>query len=344
MVPPDSPSHTDGVHPDPVDILRRHLGYAGFRPGQEDLVRAALAGRDALGVLPTGGGKSACYQVPALALGGLTLVVTPLISLMEDQVARARKAGLSAARVSADQSAETRRATLAEAAAGRLDILFVAPERLRLVGFLDALAKADVRLLVVDEAHCISQWGHDFRPAYREIGRLRAGLECPVMALTATATPAVREDIAQSLELRRPLDVVRSFDRPNLSWSVLRAGDHRDRIRRLYALLRATPGTALAYAPTRRVAEGVRDALAGFGVRTEVYHAGLAGGERTRVQEAFMSGAARLVVATNAFGMGIDKPDVRFVAHLDLPKSVEGYYQETGRAGRDGEPSTAWLA
>jgi len=327
------------VPPDPVALLQRHLGYPAFRPGQEDLVRAVLAGRDALGILPTGGGKSVCYQVPALALGGLTLVVTPLVSLMEDQVARAIGAGLRAAHLSANQTPEVRRATLAAAVERRLDILFVAPERLELDAFRGVLRQLDVRLLAVDEAHCISEWGHDFRPSYRRIGVLRGALACPTLALTATATPAVRDDVLQSLVLDDPLVVVRSFDRPNLSWFVLPGRSAEERITATYALLRRTPGCAIVYAPTRRAVERVRDGLANRGVRTEAYHAGLPGPERSRVQAAFMAGACRVVVATNAFGMGIDKPDVRMVVHTQLPGTLEAYYQEAGRAGRDGAPS-----
>jgi ATP-dependent DNA helicase RecQ len=327
------------VSPDPVLLLRRHLGYDAFRPGQEDLVRAVLAGRDALGILPTGGGKSVCYQVPALALGGLTLVVTPLVSLMEDQVGRARGAGLRAAHLSAAQSIGERKARLVEATTGRLDILFVAPERLELAAFREALAGADVRLLAVDEAHCISEWGHDFRPAYRRIGVLRAALACPTLALTATATPAVRDDVLGSLALTRPLVVVRSFDRPNLSWSVRRGRAFAERVVGTYALLRRLPGSAIVYAPTRRAVERVRDGLANRGLATEASHAGLPGPERSRVQAAFMEGACRVVVATNAFGMGIDKSDVRTVVHVQLPGTLEAYYQEAGRAGRDGGPA-----
>jgi ATP-dependent DNA helicase RecQ len=327
------------VHPDPVALLRRHLGYPAFRPGQEELVRAVLGGRDALGILPTGGGKSVCYQVPALALGGLTLVVTPLVSLMEDQVARARGAGLRAAHLSANQSPDDRRAALAAATERRLDILFVAPERLELEAFRSVLGKLDVRLLAVDEAHCISEWGHDFRPAYRRIGVLRSALSCPTLALTATATPSVRDDVLGSLGLDEPLVVVRSFDRPNLSWSVLPGGAVDERIAATYALLRRIAGCTIVYAPTRRTVERVRDGLANRGLRTEAYHAGLPGPERSRVQAAFMAGACRAVVATNAFGMGIDKPDVRLVVHVQLPSTLEAYYQEAGRAGRDGAPS-----
>ncbi|GMV04210.1 MAG: ATP-dependent DNA helicase RecQ [Gemmatimonadota bacterium] len=326
--------------PDPRALLLRHLGYPAFRPGQEELVRAVLAGRDALGVLPTGGGKSVCYQVPALALGGLTLVVTPLVSLMEDQVRRAAAAGLVAAHLSAGQDTAVKRDTVARARGGTLDILFVAPERLGLPGFLEAVGPGAVRLLAVDEAHCISEWGHDFRPCYREIGRCRALVGAPVLALTATATPHVRADVARSLGLRDPLVVVRSFDRPNLSWAVRPGGYPAQRARGVGRLLRRVPGPAVVYAPTRGAVEDVRDALAGLGVVAEAYHAGLPAAERTRVQEAFMGGGCRVVVATNAFGMGIDKADVRLVAHVQLPGTLEAYYQEAGRAGRDGEQ--AW--
>ena len=327
------------MSPDPVDILRRHFGYPGFRPGQEELVRAVVAGRDALGILPTGGGKSVCYQVPALALGGLTLVLTPLLSLMEDQVARAREAGLRAAHLSSVQSGAERREIADQAERRRIDILFVAPERLDSAAFRQFLLGLEVRLLAVDEAHCISEWGHDFRPAYRRIRSVRGLLRCPTLALTATATPAVRQDILQSLALESPLVVVRSFDRPNLSWSVRPGGSLESRVLSIYRLLRDAPGCAIVYAPTRRAVEIVRVRLAGWGVRAEAYHAGLAGPERSRVQAAFMNDECRVVVATNAFGMGIDKPDVRTVVHVQLPGTLEAYYQEAGRAGRDGAPA-----
>jgi len=328
------------VPKDPVRLLQRHIGYPGFRPGQEELVQAVLAGRDALGVLPTGGGKSVCYQVPALALDGLSLVVTPLVSLMEDQVGRARAIGLRAAHLSATQSARERSASLTRARAGELDLLFVAPERLDMLAFREFLKEVDVRFLAVDEAHCISEWGYDFRPAYRRIGVLRGFLPCPVLALTATATPAVRHDVMHSLSLRDPLVVVKSFDRPNLSWSVRPGGAPYERAEHVYRLLRSHGGCSIVYAPTRRSVEAVRDRLAGWGLRTEAYHAGLPGEERTRVQAAFMNGECRVVVATNAFGMGIDKADVRLVAHVQLPSTLEAYYQEAGRAGRDGAGSS----
>ncbi|HSM60953.1 MAG TPA: RecQ family ATP-dependent DNA helicase, partial [Longimicrobiales bacterium] len=325
--------------PDPVSLLQRHFGYPGFRPGQLELVEGVLAGRDALGVLPTGGGKSVCYQVPALALDGLCLVVTPLISLMEDQVRRAREAGLAAAHLSAGQAPRERRAVLVRARGGDLRLLFVAPERLELAGFLDALGPDRVGLIAVDEAHCVSEWGNDFRPSYRKIGRIRDRIAAPLIALTATATPHVRDDVTRSLRLRDPIRVVRSFDRPNLSWAVLPGASTRRRTLAAYRLLRRIPGPAIVYAGTRRLVDQVRDDLAALGVPAEAYHAGLRAEERSRIQEAFMEGAFRVVVATNAFGMGIDKADVRTVVHVQLPGTLEAYYQEAGRAGRDGAPS-----
>lgn len=325
---------------DPRSLLRRHLGFPAFRPGQEPLIRSVLTGRDALGVLPTGGGKSVCYQIPAFALPGMTLVITPLVSLMEDQVGRARSIGLRAAHLSAVQPADVRGAVRRQADEGRLDVLFVAPERLESGRFQSCLSRWPVQLLAVDEAHCISQWGHDFRPAYRRIGALRERVSAPVLALTATATPGVRDDIVTSLRLQDPLSVVQSFDRPNLVWRVRRVDGRADRTGAVYRLLRRTPGTAIVYAPTRRTVEAVRDGLARRGVVAHAYHAGMPGPERSRVQAMFMEGQCRVVVATNAFGMGIDKADVRLVAHIQLPASLEDYYQEAGRAGRDGAP--AW--
>jgi ATP-dependent DNA helicase RecQ len=325
------------MYRDPVELLQSHFGYRGFRAGQEELIRAVLRGKDALGILPTGGGKSVCYQVPALTLGGIVLVITPLVSLMEDQVRRAREVGLRATHLSAAQTAQDRRSALKAAGARELDVLLVSPERLEVSSFRDALSGVDVRLLAIDEAHCISEWGHDFRPSYRRIGRIRSALSCPLLALTATATPKVREDICRNLALSDPVVVVRSFDRPNLSWSVGRGGTLTQRVSRIYEVLSGQRGAAIVYAPTRSMVERARDRLARRGLRAEAYHAGLPGEERTRVQNAFMEGACRVVVATNAFGMGIDKSDVRVVAHVQLPLTLEAYYQEAGRAGRDGK-------
>ena len=320
---------------DPVAVLRERFGYPGFRPGQEELVRAVLAGRDALGVLPTGGGKSVCYQVPALLLGGLTLVVSPLVSLMDDQAARALRAGIPAGRLTSQLAPEEARRTLDDAVEGRLRLLLVAPERFQVAAFRRALARVRVALLAVDEAHCISEWGHDFRPSYRELGAVRAGLGCPVLALTATATPRVRADIEGVLRLRDPLRVVGTFDRPNLSWHVVAARRGR-RFAAAWPLVRDAGGPVVVYAATRREVEDVRDALARRGLAADAYHAGLRAGERARVQEAFLAGRRSVVVATNAFGMGVDKPDVRRVVHWRLPGTLESYYQEAGRAGRDG--------
>jgi ATP-dependent DNA helicase RecQ len=324
---------------DPRVVLLRHFGYPDFRPGQETLVRAVLAGRDAMGILPTGGGKSVCYQVPAHLLPGLTLVVSPLISLMADQVRRARAAGLDAALLNSTQPADERAQVLAEARSGRLRLLLLAPERLESAEFREALREVRVSLIAVDEAHCIAEWGHDFRPSYLRIGTLREVVSAPVLALTATATPRVREEIARALRLANPVRVVGSFDRPNLSWHLVPVRDERARSDALGVLVRGARAPVVVYAGTRRVVEALRDRLAAFGLPAEAYHAGLEADERARVQAAFMSGERRVVVATNAFGMGVDKSDVRLVVHWQLPGTLEAYYQEAGRAGRDGAPA-----
>ena len=320
-------------------LLTERFGYPDFRAGQEPLVRAALEGRDALGVLPTGGGKSICYQLPALLLPGLTLVLSPLISLMEDQVRRAEEAGIRAAFLNSALDAPARRRVLADTARGRLQLLLVAPERLAVTAFREALARCPISLIAVDEAHCISEWGHDFRPHYRRIGLVRDWVDAPVMALTATATPRVREDITASLGLRRPERVIGSFDRPNLSWHVVPADDHTAKVRRIRHLIRTREGPAIVYAPTRRTTDALRRSLAGLGIPVAAYHAGLVAEERSRVQREFMAGQIRVVVATCAFGMGVDKADVRTVIHYQLPGTIESYYQEAGRGGRDGAPA-----
>jgi ATP-dependent DNA helicase RecQ len=317
-------------------ILHDQFGFSSFRDGQEPLVGAALAGRDALGVLPTGGGKSLCYQVPALVLPGLTLVLSPLISLMEDQTQRALRASIPAAFITSALSASERNKVLRDVLRGGIKLLFVAPERLETPGFMDAIEAAGVSLIAVDEAHCISEWGHDFRPSYRRLGMLRRKLTAPVMALTATATPRVRQDILDVLSLDRPLRVVGSFDRPNLSWYVERADGHSAKMSVIRRLVRSESGAVVIYAGTRRVVETIRSDLAQLGTPTVAYHAGLKPEARSRVQEQFLTGKIRKVVATNAFGMGVDKSDVRLVLHHQMPGTLESYYQEAGRAGRDG--------
>ena len=325
--------------PDPEELLRRHFGYPRFRPGQRELVEAALVGADAFGVLPTGGGKSVCYQVPALVLTGLTVVVSPLVSLMADQVRRAREVGLRAETLHSGLSPDQTRATERALRSGRVQLLLLAPERFASRRFQTLLPTLRASLLAVDEAHCISMWGHDFRPVYRQLGKARALLGTPVMALTATATPRVRRDIETSLGMRSPVRVVGSFDRPNLLWAVRRVREGVEKDRAVRGLLPKVGGARLVYAATRARVERIRTSLARHGVRAEAYHAGLPPEERTRVQEYFLSDRGPVVVATNAFGMGIDRPDVRLVVHDQLPGSIEDYYQEAGRAGRDGAPA-----
>jgi ATP-dependent DNA helicase RecQ len=324
----------------PESVLERHFGFPAFRPGQGELVRAVLAGRDALGILPTGGGKSICYQVPSVLLGGLTLVVTPLVSLMADQVRRADEAGIPARSLHSGLTTLERSDAEEAGARGDLRLLFVAPERLEGRAFRELLPRLPVRLLVVDEAHCIALWGHDFRPSYRKLGPLRELLPgVPVMALTATATPRVREEIEGELRLRDPERVTLSFDRPNLGWGVLDLPRAFARTELHRQVVRRRPGARMVYAATRRRVEEIRTGLRRSGLGAEAYHAGLPAAERDRVLQWFLSDPAPVVVATNAFGMGIDRPDVRIVIHDQLSGSLEDYYQEAGRAGRDGAPA-----
>ncbi len=334
---PDEPPRSSSSRPEAV--LETLFGFPSFRPGQRELVDAPLQGRDALGILPTGGGKSLCYQVPAAILPHPTLVVSPLISLMADQVQRAREVGIPAAQWTSASGAEEKKELRDGLRTGSFRLVFVAPERLRSSSFRALLAGVPLSLVVVDEAHCISQWGHDFRPEYLRIGCLRDLTEAPFMALTATATPRVRAEISESLRLRDPVQVRMSFDRPNLHWAVRRVDGLAKKRSVLRTLLPGREGAVLVYASSRKGVEAIRDELAVTGVRVEAYHAGLSEGERDRVQEWFLGADRPVVVATNAFGMGVDKPNVRVVAHAELPGTLEGYYQEAGRAGRDGEPA-----
>ncbi len=328
-------------------VLAHHYGFPDFRPAQRRVIQSVLAGRDTLAVLPTGGGKSVCFQVPALVLDGLTVVVSPLLSLMQDQVEAARRRGMAAAALNSALDATEQRAVLADVRAGLVKLLYVSPERLERLAAGLSTAGVRVGLLAVDEAHCISEWGHDFRPSYRLLlaARIRLGRP-PVIALTGSATPAVRADITTSLRLGRAgrCDLhLASFDRPNLWFGVERVTDHRDRFRRVLTSLAPRQGTAIVYAPTRRITEGLARSLHMAGFRSASYHAGLDRNRRHDVLTRFLAGGIDVVTATSAFGMGIDKPDVRVVVHWMLPATPESYYQEAGRAGRDGEASRCLL-
>lgn len=325
-------------------LLRRHWGHEDFRPLQRPAVRAMLAGRDLLAVLPTGAGKSVCFQVPALLAPGLTLVVSPLISLMEDQVAGLRRRGLPAAALTAATDRRRRRDVRRALADGALELLYVAPERLASPGFLRALGRARLARIVVDEAHCVSEWGHDFRPAYRRIARLygRVGRP-PVAAFTATATPETRADVRASLGLNDPVVLLASPDRPNLRWAVRRERDRDAAALSAVAEVRDRPGAAVVYVPTRRRSVLVADALLRRGVAAAPYHAGLPDRARSTLQERFLAGELRAVAATTAFGMGVDHPGIRTVCHAGSPGSLEAYVQQAGRAGRDGEPARCVL-
>jgi ATP-dependent DNA helicase RecQ len=325
-------------------LLRQHFGYAAFRAGQETAIESVLDGRDTLVVLPTGGGKSLCYQVPALALPRLTVVVSPLISLMKDQVDALRARGIAATFINSALSQGESSERIASALSGKVKMLYVAPERFDNGTLADRLRDAGVSLLAVDEAHCISEWGHDFRPSYLRVGELRRRLGSPpVVALTATATPHVRRDIVRQLRLEDPTTVVTGFDRTNLSYHVIPARAEADKDDALERILRENDGLAVVYASTRKSVERVAGELHRRGVSAIAYHAGLDDRHRHEVQDRFMSESVRVIVATNAFGMGIDKPNVRLVVHHAMPGTLEAYYQEAGRAGRDGQPATVYL-
>ena len=329
---------------DARDLLKSAFGYEKFRPGQEAAVSAILAGRDTVVVLPTGGGKSLCFQVPALLMPGLTVVVSPLISLMKDQVDALTAKGLPAAFINSTLSSGQVSDRLARAERGEIKLLYVAPERFDHGRTAERLRDAGVSLLAIDEAHCISQWGHDFRPSYLRVKKVHEELGSPTtIALTATATPEVRRDITRELALRNPETIITGFDRPNLTYYVIPVKNDAAKEKRLVEILRKHDGLAVIYASTRKAVDHLTTVLERARISAAGYHAGLDDVRRHEVQEAFMSEKIRAIVATNAFGMGIDKPNVRLVAHYTMPGTLEAYYQEAGRAGRDGLHSDVFL-
>ncbi|GAB4178305.1 MAG: DNA helicase RecQ [Terrimicrobiaceae bacterium] len=322
--------------------MRRVFGHDSFRSRQREIMEASLEGRDVFALLPTGGGKSLCFQLPAIIRGGLTVVVSPLIALMKDQVDQLTAAGVEATFLNSSLGAAAARERLRGLHAGQYRLLYAAPERLMMDNWRENLQSWDVRAVAIDEAHCISEWGHDFRPEYRQLGALRDWLpETPMMALTATATQRVREDIVKRLRLREPATFVASFFRPNLHYRVEVKDGPVDQITRF--LKNRADQSGIVYCASRAATERVAESLASRGFTARPYHAGLSAGEREENQELFLRDEVRIICATIAFGMGINKPDVRWVVHYDLPKNVEGYYQETGRAGRDGLPSDCLL-
>ncbi len=326
----------------PLDTLRNVFGFREFRPRQQEIIESVIGGEDVFVLMPTGGGKSLCYQVPALHRPGTAVVVSPLIALMKDQVDALLANGVRAACYNSSLGAAEARRVLADLHGGELDLLYIAPERLMSEGFLERLREVPLALFAIDEAHCVSQWGHDFRPEYLQLGRLRSLFPgVPLIALTATADPQTRLDILERLDLRRAAVHVAGFDRPNIRYTVV---DKHKPLNQLLDFLAARPDEAgIVYALSRKRTEEVAERLREQGIEAAPYHAGLADAERRRVQDAFSRDDLRVVVATVAFGMGIDKPNVRFVVHYDLPKNIESYYQETGRSGRDGLPAEALL-
>ena len=325
-----------------LPALKQYFGFASFRPLQEEIIRDALAGRDVFALLPTGGGKSLCFQLPALVKSGLTVVVSPLIALMKDQVDALQTSGVAATFLNSSLGAGESRTRLRALQNGEHRLLYVAPERLMLPGFLTDLQRWNVNLFAVDEAHCISEWGHDFRPEYRQIANLRQLFPgVAIMALTATATGRVRDDIVKHLQLRDPACYVASFNRPNLNYRVLAKNKPYDQV--IDFVNARSKESGIVYCQSRKSADSLAERLTDAGFPAKPYHAGLTSEERSRHQELFLRDEVRVICATIAFGMGINKPNVRFVVHHDLPKNIESYYQETGRAGRDSLPSECVL-
>ncbi|ELY4419010.1 ATP-dependent DNA helicase RecQ [Cronobacter sakazakii] len=323
-------------------VLQETFGYQQFRPGQATIIDAVLKGRDCLVVMPTGGGKSLCYQIPALVKTGLTIVVSPLISLMKDQVDQLLANGVAAACLNSTQSREEQQAVMAGCRTGQVRLLYIAPERLMMDNFIDTLGYWDLAMVAVDEAHCISQWGHDFRPEYAALGQLRARFPAvPFMALTATADDTTRRDIVRLLGLDDPLIEISSFDRPNIRYMLMEKFKPLDQLMRYVQEQRGKSG--IIYCNSRAKVEDTAARLQSRGISAAAYHAGLEHEVRASVQEKFQRDDLQIVVATVAFGMGINKPNVRFVVHFDIPRNIESYYQETGRAGRDGLPAEAML-
>ena len=329
---------------DAVASLRQHFGFDDFREGQREVIGSILEGKDAVVVMPTGSGKSLCYQLPAMILDGVTLVVSPLIALMKDQVDALQARGLPATFINSSISEPEQRARIDALRRREHKLVYIAPERFRSSRFNAALQQIPISLFAVDEAHCISTWGHDFRPDYMRLRNVIKSLnKVQTLALTATATPYVRSDIIQQLGLDRPQTFVSGFDRPNLSIEVVHTQREREKIATIRKLARQSPGSGIIYASTRKAVEQVGAKLKALDLKVSEYHAGMSDALRVRAQDDFMNGRTQMIVATNAFGMGIDKPDIRFVVHYQMPGSIEAYYQEIGRAGRDGLPSTCVL-
>ena len=325
----------------PQEILKTYWGHTSFRPLQEDIINCIIEGRDALAILPTGGGKSVCFQIPAMLKEGCCLVISPLIALMEDQVQNLKDKDIPAAAIMAGMTMHETKDILSECMHGALKFLYVSPERLETRLFLEHIDDLPINLIAVDEAHCISQWGYDFRPSYLNISKIRERLpEIPMIALTASATTMVKEDLLEKLKMKKSKTFMTSFFRPNLVYT---AEPCLDKINRMLDIISKVSGSGIIYCKTRRKTKEISDILQQHGIQSDFYHAGLEQESRKEKQNNWLSGNIRIMVCTNAFGMGIDKPNVRLVLHADIPDCVENYYQEAGRAGRDGKKSYAVL-